>query len=262
MALFDQNDFVGRLLRQMPTRWFPSVAPRLNAILQAPALLFSLAYAMLTFSKAQQRIATASGSFLDLAAADYFGPDGLTRLEFEGDPAYRARIKYSLTAPRGTLAGMAGMLKQLTGNDATIFQPNLPSNCGGLGTLANPGIGGGGLFWGLGIPPNYGSFGGLGGAFGTLTMPAQVFITVPPPVTGFNVFGGYGGFADKAAPVSGGGFGLGSLASPGAGGGAVAFIDPSSIPGLVTDDFIYQQIANWMPAGYTAWVLISDIGYS
>jgi len=43
MALGDQNDFTSRLLRLLPTGWFPSAAPRLYAALQGAAASLSAA---------------------------------------------------------------------------------------------------------------------------------------------------------------------------------------------------------------------------
>src|ERR1700710_2857340 len=87
LRVYDQTDFMGRLLRLLPAGWFPAAAPRLGAVLQAPALMFSLIYGMTVFAKAQQRVASATGAFLDLAAQDFFG-SALPRLEYELDPAY------------------------------------------------------------------------------------------------------------------------------------------------------------------------------
>jgi len=44
---------------------------------------------------------------------------------------------------------------------------------------------------------------------------------------------------------------------PVAGGGSLAFVDPESVPGSITDAIIYQQIAAWMPVGYIAWTQIT-----
>lgn len=250
MATGDQNDFVSRLLAQLPKNWFPSVAPVLNSILQGPALAFSIIYGSITFTKAQMRVSSAQGGFLDLAANDYFGDD-LQRLQYEQDPAYRARILYNLTAPRGTWDGMVQMLEQLTGSAPTIFQPNMVQQTGGWATQSNPAIGGGTLAF-------YNNSGtGGSGFWGSLEMPCQVFITVAEPTSGFAIYGGYGGYATQASTAIGGGYGLATQSNPAAGGGMLIYIDPDSVPGEITNALIYEKIAEWMPVGYQAWVNIT-----
>jgi len=268
MGIGDQQDFTSRLLRLLPTGWFPSEAPRLNAVLQGAAAALSAAFGMLSFVKAQTRIQTASGSFLDLISQGYFGGE-LPRLQYESDAAYAGRITYNLTAPRGTHDGMMQMLQQLTGNRPIIFQPNLPGNCICLGSLADPGAAGGGSelsgIASAGYQAPYPSFGsvtaGLGAsaAWGTLLMPCQVFIIVAPPITGLAIYSAYDGYGSIASPASGGAGGLASMASPDIAGAGIPIVNPEALPGEVTDSFIYQQIDDWMPVGYTAWVLVSNM---
>lgn len=266
MAMGDQSDFTSRLLRLLPTGWFPSAAPRLNAVLQGAAAALSATFAMLTFVKAQTRVQTASGSFLDVISDGYFD-GGLPRLQYEADAPYSGRIQYNLTAPRGTRDGMMQMLQQLTGNVPIIFQPNFAVDCMCLASLANPDAAGPGSVLNSisdsGYQAPYGSFGASAGtatipAWGTLTMPCQVFIIVAPPATGLAIYNGYDGFGSLASPLAGGGGGLVSLASPDAAGGGIPLVDPDSLPGEITDSLIYQQIADWMPVGFTAWVSVSN----
>lgn len=267
MALGDQSDFTSRLLRLLPTGWFPSAAPRLNAVLQGAAAALSATFAMLAFVRAQTRVQTASGSFLDLISEGYFG-GALPRLQYEVDASYAGRIKYNLTAPRGTRDGMLQMLTQLTGQMPIIFQPNLAGDCICLASLAQPNAAGSGAELSSvssgGYQPPYASFGsqaaGVGGrpAWGTLSMPCQVFIIVPPPASGLAIYSDYDGFGAAASPLAGGGGGLVSLASPTTAGSGIPLVDPDSLPGEITDTYIYQQISNWMPAGFTAWVLVSN----
>jgi hypothetical protein len=267
MALGDQSDFTSRLLRLLPTGWFPSVAPRLNAALQGAAASLAAAFTMLSFVKAQSRIQTASGSFLDLISQGYFG-GSLPRLQYEADADYAGRIEYNLTAPRGTRDGMTAMLHQLTGNWPRIFQPNRPGDAMCLASIANPNAAGSGTnLWSNGGLPGgyfnqpYANFGAVGlgySAWGSLLLPCQVFIIIAPPLTGIAVYSGYDGLGSMASPDAGGDGGLASLASPDVAGGGVPIVNPNSLPGEITESFIYQQIYDWMPAGYSAWVLISS----
>ena len=254
MAAGDQQDMTTRLLGQTPDGWFPSVAPRLYAVLQGPAAMLSAAYGLLAFVKAQGRVSSAQGAFLDLAARDFFG-DRLPRLLYEQDEAYAARIKFNLTAPRGTKPGMMEMLTELTGRPPIIFQPNDPRQTGGLATPSNFRAGGS-------LPFALGGAGAAGsGALGTLTMPAQVMITAYRPTTGLAVYGYYGGLASPSNFSAGLGVGLATPSNFAAGqvtsGGQVssfALVNPNTVPGELTDDDIYQQIADWTAAGYVSWV--------
>jgi hypothetical protein len=249
LPVYDQSDFAGRLLRLLPGGWFPAVAPRLLAVLRAPALMFSLIYGMVIFAKAQQRVASASGAFLDLAAQDYFGRT-FPRLEYELDAPYAARIRYNLTAPRGTYGGMTSMLEQLTGNSPVIFQPNNVVQTGGWATESNPAAGGG-------VFAFYDEAGESGaGLWGSMALPCQIFITIEAPLTGYYSFAELGGVSTQYAPAIGGGYGFASQSMPAAGGGLFAFIDPDSVPGAITNSMIYQQIAEWMAVGYVAWTQI------
>ncbi len=225
---------------------------------------------MLTFTKAQTRVQTASGSFLDLISQGYFG-GALPRLQYEADPAYAGRIEYNLTAPRGTRDGMSQMLQQLTGNTPIIFQPNRLPDCLALASLTDISSAGGGapltsVDGGIFEPPypcfGYQASGAVSvAAWGTLTMPCQVFIIVAPPVTGAAIYSSYDGLGSLAMPLAGGGDGaLVSLSNSAAEGAGLPLVYPDALPGEVTDSFIYQQIADWMPVGYEAWVLISNQG--
>lgn len=266
MATGDQNDFVARLLNLMPTGWFPSVAPNIRAVLQGWAVGLSAIYSMIAFVKAQTRLATAQGGFLDLFAQDYFGTR-LSRLLVENDTAYRARIKFNLTAPRGTWSGMEAMLQQLTGTAPIIVQPNAVWQTGGIGSLADPAAGGGILSLGRlsdlptgaltadKLPALLKPGNTIGsGLSGTLLMPCQVYIYVTMPGTGFQAFANINGIGSFANATIGGGGGIASIGVPVAGGGLVAMVDPNSVPAELTQDFILDQIAEWMPAAYSALV--------
>jgi hypothetical protein len=249
LPVYDKADFAGRLLRLLPGGWFPAVAPRLMAVLQAPALMFSLIYGMIMYARNQQRVASASGAFLDLAAQDFFGST-FPRLEYELDPAYAARIRYNLVAPRGTYSGMVSMLQQLTGNSPTIFRPNNVVQTGGWATESNPEAGGGAFAF-------YDEAGESGaGLWGSMALPCQIFISIEAPLTGYYTFADQGGLSTQNTPAIGGGYGFGSQSMPAVGGGMLAFVDPDSVPGSITNSIIYQQIAEWMAVGYVAWTQI------
>jgi len=254
MATGDQNDFTTRLLALLPSGWLPTVAPRAAAALQAFALTLANIFAMLGFVKAQTRVNTATGAWLDLAATDFFGPNGLPRLQYELDAQYRARILFNMTAPRGTLPGMAEMLTQLTGNAPVIIEPANPQICGGYATPGAPAAGGGLFAYGTGGNNGIGGTGGAG-HYGSLLLPCQVFITVTPSDTGYGIFGAYG-YATPTNYTAGGGYGYATPGTPAEGGGFPVYVNPNSVTGYLTNAQIYQQVLNWTPAGYTSWVRI------
>jgi len=112
---------------------------------------------------------------------------------------------------------MMQMLEQLTGNTPIIFQPNCVGDCMCLASLANPQAAGAGSELNSvaqgGYQAPYASFGnpaagvGTAPAWGTLTMPCQVFIIVAPPATGLAVYSNYDGLGSFASPLAGGGGG-------------------------------------------------------
>ena len=59
-------------------------------------------YALIAFTRAQTRLATAQGGFVDLWANDYLGAS-IIRLPQETDTAFKARTQWTITAPRGTV---------------------------------------------------------------------------------------------------------------------------------------------------------------
>ncbi|CAH2606509.1 conserved protein of unknown function (plasmid) [Rhodovastum atsumiense] len=132
MAIGDQADFVGRLRSALPGRWFPDDAPVLSALLSGLASAWESIYALLTYTKAQTRISTATDVFLDGIGADFFGVD-LQRRTAESDTQYRRRIKRELLRERGTRAAVISVLEDLTGRTPRVFEPARPADTGGYG---------------------------------------------------------------------------------------------------------------------------------
>ena len=69
----DAGDFVSRLKLALPTRWFPDSTPILDTLLSGLAVAWSALYGLIVVVRQQSRIATMSGTFLDLASSDFFG---------------------------------------------------------------------------------------------------------------------------------------------------------------------------------------------
>src|SRR5260364_217226 len=84
-------------------RWFGNQTPVLDALLQT-------------------RLQTATGGWLDLIAADFFG-DALKRGPAQSDAAFRPRIRARLSGERATRAGLTQALDDLTGREPRVFEP-------------------------------------------------------------------------------------------------------------------------------------------
>src|SRR5579862_5296427 len=104
MATGDVPDIVARLRSLLPP-WFPpqGAAPIVDGVLTGIATLLSGIYGLIQYARAQSRIATASGAWLDLIAWDFFGSRFLRRTQ-ETDASFIPRIRSELRRPRLTRA--------------------------------------------------------------------------------------------------------------------------------------------------------------
>ncbi len=216
----DIGDFVGRLKAVLPARWFGDTTPVLDGLLSGLAAAWSGLYGLLQGVAAQARIATASGIFLDMASADYFG-GALPRAAGESDAAFSLRIYANLLAPRATRASVVAALTNLTGRAPVIFEPLNAADTGGY----NSG-------W-LGY--------GVAGGYGCAALPFQFFVT---------------GYRPNAAPVShAGGYGIG----PGGYNTAPMFYaNLENVGGAVTDSALYAAVASVLPTASIAWMNLSN----
>lgn len=208
----DITDLISRLKTVLPAKWFPDQTPILDAVLTGLAQAWAAIYEMLATVRLQSRIATASGSFLDGASTDFFGTTLLRRV-LEPDAAFQLRIKRELVRERATRAALVSVVYDLTGIDPMIFEAARPADTGGYNTAA------------LGY--------GVAGAWGSLALPFQVFVTVArPPTEGIATIAGYG----TAGPL--------------------ARANLSIVTGQLTDSDIYAAIMSVMPASTIAWTRI------
>jgi len=235
----DQADMVGRLKAALPPTWFPNTAPGaatnspvLDGILAGVASVWVWVYAFLQFAKSQTRIATASGVFLDMIAADFFGAF-LARRNAETDTAFRIRILREMFRPKVTRAGLVRALTDLTGRVPSVFEPAYPLDTGGYGT---PGMTAG---TGLGY--------GVAGGWGSLLLPFQYFVIAYRPQGG------------GVASVAGWGTPSGFNGMPGGWGvGAFEYASLSMVNTPVTDQNIYDTIQDVKPAATIAWTSIRN----
>ena len=221
MTVGTQQDIVVRLKALLPNGWFRDETPVLDAVLSGIASALSAVHGLIQYARLQTRIGTATDAFLDLISLDFFGGT-LPRKSGESDAAYRARILAALFPEKATREGMLRTLLALTGREPVIFEPARPADTGAYnnGTLAY----------------------GVAGAYGSLALPAQAFITAYRPTgQGVPKIAGYG-------------------TSPGAynAGGRFAYVGRDMIAGAVTDADILAAIESAKPAGTLMWARITS----
>ncbi len=168
----DTADFASRIKAVLPNRWFPDQSPVLDSLLAGLATAWSTLYALLASIRAQSRLATATGAFIDAIGNDFFAAR-LPRRLAEADDVYRSRIAAALVREHATRKALEATLLTLTGCAPTIFEPARPAD---TGSYAGPALG-------------Y----GVAGAWGNLELPFQVFVTARrPPPAGIATIAGYG----------------------------------------------------------------------
>lgn len=228
----DATDFRQRLRAALPRGWFPDTAPILDALLSGLASAWESVYGLLQFVRAQARIRTASGIWLDFIAADFFGL-AMRRGTAETDAQFRAHILLELLRERATRAALISALTDLTGNAPAVFEPTRATDTGGYGFT--------GMTTGTGLAYN------TAGGYGSLLLPFQCFVKASRPSGG--------GVADVQGYYLGSGW-----AGGGYGVGAIEYASLDMVRAQVTDADIYATVARTMPAATIAWVNIVPQG--
>jgi hypothetical protein len=222
----DSNDIVSRVKQEIPKRWFRWVAPYRDAILGGLADLAAWNYNLIGYARAQSRLATAYGIWLDILAFDFLG-FFLTRKGLSDD-SFRIVIRSTILQERVTRNGMSNLIKALTGNAPAIFEP---WNTFDTGAYSSPG--------GASAANQYGSMGynvGRGG-YGNMSLPGQTFVNIiRGSGSGIPNVGGYNN------PVSG------------YGAGSIEYLGKTSELSGITDAIIYNMINTTKPTGTTCWV--------
>lgn len=214
----DREDLARRLRELLPAQWFGDETPNLDATLQAFAQTLSFAHRLIDYADHQTRVMTATHGWLDLVAADFFG-DGLPRRPGQSDRSYRALIVANLFRERATRAGLARMLRDLTGREPVIFEPTRPDDTGAYSVLGGYSVAGG---------------------YGSLALPRQVFVRVARPVgSGIPRTAGY------RTPA--GGYSVASRAQ---------YATIGMVADVVTNADIYSAIERTKPAGTIVWTAI------
>lgn len=255
------DDILLRMVRLLPSRWWSTPAPIRDAILGGASDTLAGAYNLFTYAKAQMRLATASGFWIDLFSYDYLGLT-TARKANESDAVYAARVKKELVRERVTRSGMIQALTDLTGRAPVIIEPFLGLDCGGWSSRTTNTII---PCWGWSVgnaadqsragitSPGGGEIGqqtGFSTSWGSRE-PNQVWITVFRPSSGQGI-ANLGGWTNRAAtPNTTGGWSsrISSTFS-----GALSWVSRSQITGQVTDQDIYDMINRTKPVGITVWV--------
>jgi hypothetical protein len=183
---------------------------------------------MITYVISQTRVGTATDSWLDLIAYDFFGRS-LSRKLSETDLSFRTRIKASLLREAATRSAVSAGMEALIGAQPLIFEPANCMDTGSYGAVA-----GGSPIRGTGLA--YGQTGG----WGNLALPMQFFITAArPPTPGVGLLAGYG--------TPNGAYGE----------GAISYVDLALLPGTVLDQDIQSTLCSLLPLNAVAWLRIS-----
>lgn len=221
MATGDTSDVLSRLKSALPTRWFGDVAPIRDALLTGWATAHSFIYSLYAYAKLQSRIKTASGGWLDLIAADFFGA-ALTRAANQTDASLLGRILINLFRERGTRVAITKVLTDLTGRAPLIVEPQRPADTGAY-SMPNSGY-------------------GVAGAYGSLMLPCQAFVVAYRPLT------------SGIPNVAGWGVSTGAYSTP----SQAEYAPLSSVQGAVQDADIYAAVDGVKTAGTILWTRISS----
>ena len=220
------DDILSRVKKLIPGRWFSWVAPNRDAIIGALADSAAWNYKFIKYAKAQTRLFTAYGIWLDIFSYDYLARH-LNRTSGESDDVFRAKIRATILQERVTRAGMKAALTQFTGQAPWIFEPWNTNDTG--------------AYSGKGPGATYGSFGyGVGqGGYGNMNLPCQTFMLVHKGVgAGVPGIGGYGSSIQ------------------GYGGGAGEYVGPQSEESGITEQMVYDMIDSTKPTGTTCWTQV------
>jgi hypothetical protein len=216
-ALGSSDDIVRRLSLLIPFRWFASNSPYKSAVAGGLADAAGWCYSWIPYIKAQLRVVSAYGPWLDIAAFDYFNTV-IMRRPSQTDATFRQVIQKELIRERVTRAGMIQAVLDLTGRKPIVFEP---WNTGDAGAWDYNWWG-----WDTGV-----------GGWGDTCLPSQSFLLVfRPGLQGIPEVGGW----DTGYAAWDGGY-------------ADAWVDQFEIVGAVTDNDIYRTINLTKPTGSVVW---------
>ncbi len=215
MAIGDAGDMLARLGLTLPP-WFSDAPPHLQGVLAGMAAEHVNLWDTIGYARQQTRLATLADGWADAAAWDFFGSRVLRGVG-ESDAALQLRLRREILQPRATRASLIARLTDLGCTSITVFEPARPADIGGYG-----------------IAMGY----GVAGAYGSLSLPNQSFITLTRPagqgipnIPGYSTTGGYRI--------------------------ATAYARLSDEAPHVTDQDIYDAIVDTIPVGSIGWIRLS-----
>lgn len=222
------DDILSRVKRLIPSRWFAWVAPYRDAIIGGLSDSAAWNYTLIGYAKAQTRLATAYGVWLDILCFDFLG--GVLTRGGMLDDAFRAVIKATILQERVTRPGMINAVMKVTGLAPTIFEPWNTGDTGAYGNKAIGQICGGQFGYGVG-----------NGGYGNMNLTAQslmqVYRSAPsgvPDVDGYDgAIGGYGV-------------------------GAIEYVGSTTQLEGITDEVIYKVINLTKATGSIVWVAFTN----
>lgn len=222
----DLDDIFARLKGKLPSRWFGGTGdalPVFDGVLAGLASLLSFVYTLYVYARLQTRIKNATDGWLDMIAADFFGPGQVTRKTGQGDASYRLIILANLFREKATRPAIVNILTSLTGRAPTIIEPTRPADTGAYRA------------------PNSGY--GVAGAYGSMSLPYQAFVIAYRPVStaGLASVAGYG--------IPTGAYSTASQAE---------YASLTMVTGGVSDADIFAAIDAVKPAGTIVWTRITN----
>lgn len=223
MTTGSPDDIVQRVKRVIPRKWWLWVAPIRDAIIGGLSDIAAWSYNLIAYARAQSRLSTSYGIWLDIFAFDFVG-HFLIRNGAQDD-TFRRIIRSTILQERVTRPGMVNAITMLTSNAPVIFEPWNTADTG--------------AYTGLPGTPRYGSMGynvGHGG-YGNMNLPAQAFITI---IRGAGA--GVPGVSGYGNNISG--YGI----------GAIEYVGKTSELSGITDPIIFDLINKTKPTGTTIWV--------
>jgi len=248
-----------RLLNALPTNWVPTGMVdengrtyRIAGQMSGTAAVYQGVQNQIDFLKAQTRISSSTGGFLDMSSRDFFGTKW-PRKAGESDTAYSARLLTKFFQPQGTYEAMVSALQALTGNTPTIIRPRRPFDVGAYAQGGRPVVSGS-----QSVRRGYST----AGAYGSLLMPYQAGISIKRPSVG-SISGraGYATLTGRTATQNSGAGGYASLTGKTAAqnrGGYLAYSSLSEMTGGVSDQDIYNTVLATKLEGTLVWVQITD----
>lgn len=221
----DEQDIFTRLKGLLPSRWFgtPSdSAPILDDLLYGLSAALAFVYSLYAYAALQTRILTATDGWLDLIAADFFGPAGLLRKPGQSDASYRSLIIANLLREKATRKAITIALETLTGRTPIIVEPRRPADTMDYG-VSTAGYG--------------------GGYYGSMLLPYQAFVQAFRPVSFIGI-----------ANVAGYGVSTAGYSQP----SQACYSPAANIQSAISDADIFAAIDAVKPAATEVWTTISS----